>query len=531
MEQGDDVIDGGKGRDDIYGGHHVRHGHDGSDSVEGNDGADVVLGDNGQILRNLTNVTTTDPWLLGMVWEEYPAPFQDEVHHDIKRYDDIDYISGDDTIRGGSGNDILLGQRGDDKIFGDGGEDELYGGLGFDTLHGGEGNDILIGDVGYATRRFENGKPVLNTKNDTTNSTNVWHKDIVLEEVGNITGVNRISEHVDTNTFFAENLTQCSFWMVATEVTATGAKPANSGENWTTDLLCFEVFENYDDYLDGGAGDDVLFGQRGDDTLNGSDGDDILVGDAGSNFITTNTDIPRVYPVYRMLHAPSGSTYSLANAPDYGQVFTADYELYPSQYRVVDNMASVIDSIVNLDDLKTNSSLVHDVIGVSALPTNDGSNMQPIFRMTPGFLEPTQHVHGSDTINPGSGYNLVAGDDIRGYTGLDLTDYSAIQRSRQRMDSLILDLSIRMSTLEVDTEVFMTNGAAVGDLVVASDTINTDTSGTSLVTGDSLTLMGRVVLGDSLNTSSITGDILERHYDVEQGKIFDPFEIEYGRAL
>jgi hypothetical protein len=145
--------------------------------------------------------------------------------------------------------------------------------------------------------------------------------------------------------------------------------------------------------------------------------------------------------------------------------------------------------------------------------------MQPMFRITPGFLKDTQHIHGSDTINSGSGYNIVAGDDIRGYTGLDLTDYSDIQNSRSRMDSMIFDLSIRISTLEVDTEIYKyRNTGNTDDLVVSSDTITTDANGKALVSGDSITMVGRAVLGDSLKSSSITGDILERLYDLEQGE-------------
>jgi hypothetical protein len=97
-----------------------------------------------------------------------------------------------------------------------------------------------------------------------------------------------------------------------------------------------------------------------------------------------------------------------------GHVFTADYELYPSQYRQVDNLASTIDYLVNVDDVKTNSHLVRDLIGVSALATKDVFCMQPTFRITPGFLQETQRIHGGDTLEPGSGSNIVVGDDIRG---------------------------------------------------------------------------------------------------------------------
>ena len=79
------------------------------------------------------------------MWKTYEAPFETSVIRNISRYDDIDYVQGDDTLHGGSGNDILIGQRGDDRLHGDDGEDELIGGLGNDFLDGGQGIDILIG--------------------------------------------------------------------------------------------------------------------------------------------------------------------------------------------------------------------------------------------------------------------------------------------------------------------------------------------------------------------------------------------------
>jgi hypothetical protein len=181
-----------------------------------------------------------------------------------------------------------------------------------------------------------------------------------------------------------------------------------------------------------------------------------------------------------------------------GHVFTADYELYPSQYRQVDNLASTIDYLVNVDNVKTNSNLVRDLMGLSALAMTDAFCMQPTFRITPGFLQETQRIHGGDTLEPGSGSNIVVGDDIRGFTGVDLTGLNAIQDNRRRMDSMILELSIRISTLEA--EIFMNKESARSSIFVSNDAIVTDYRGTSLITGDSLTLVGQTVLGDSLET-------------------------------
>ena len=79
----------------------------------------MILGDNGEILREIVNKTEY-PWTV-YVWKHYPSPFDNETIRDVRRYDDIDYVLGDDLIYGGNGNDILHGQRGNDEIHGNDG--------------------------------------------------------------------------------------------------------------------------------------------------------------------------------------------------------------------------------------------------------------------------------------------------------------------------------------------------------------------------------------------------------------------------
>ena len=67
-------------------------------------------GDNGQIVRERLSFTSDYPWINGAVWQEYPQPFDNEVFRDIRRYDDVDYVEGDDTMYGDGGNDIIHGQ-------------------------------------------------------------------------------------------------------------------------------------------------------------------------------------------------------------------------------------------------------------------------------------------------------------------------------------------------------------------------------------------------------------------------------------
>ena len=438
------------------------------------------------------------------------------------------FLQGNDQIHGGTGNDVLHGQRGEDTIFGGAGEDEVYGELGNDTLDGGAGNDIILGDNGYAVRRYDDDSftPILNDRNNSAGLF-VWHKDIILEEIGNISCVHSISSELNTKEVQAEDVMSSSLLFITSAFDSTGEKVTVQHPNaWEADLLCFDLAASNDDIIFGGDGDDILIGQRGDDTLYGGEGDDILIGDGGS---TTNAgiksaDMPQIYPVYRAMASPPQSGY-ITNATDFGALFTADFELYPGQYREIDLLSSIIDKAVKMGDV-VKPDLVRDLIGVSSLSTMGGTCMQPTFRITPGFIQPTQKIHGNDNLFSGPGNNLLIGDDIRGYSGLDVAELSDIQHSRDSIDRLISDIGTQISTMEVDIETYSnwpdhasTNDDVLLRLLVGCDNITTNSTGVSLATGDSLTLVWGTSLGtmfDGLDAiTSKMEQILGRLRDIE----------------
>ena len=110
-------------------------------------------------------------------------------------------------------------------------------------LFGGVGNDIILGDIGYSIRRYdENGAPILNSKTTNTASNYVWHKDIVLEELGSITAAGRISTKVNTQRLTAERVAESSLLFVAAAYQDDGIKftsPIAGG--WIHDLLMFSL--------------------------------------------------------------------------------------------------------------------------------------------------------------------------------------------------------------------------------------------------------------------------------------------------
>lgn len=90
----------------------------------------------------------------------------------------------------------------------------------------------------------------------------MWKKDIVLEDVGNITSVARISDKINPREMSAERIAAASLVFVAAAYKDDGIKFEESGK-WMTDMFTFNLERAYDDHLEGGPGDDVLIGQRG----------------------------------------------------------------------------------------------------------------------------------------------------------------------------------------------------------------------------------------------------------------------------
>lgn len=107
-----------------------------------------------------------------------------------------------------------------------------------------------------------------------------------------------------------------------------------------------------------------------------------------------------------------------------------------------------------------------------------------------------------------------------GFNALDLTDLTDIQGCREILDSLVLDLSIRLSTLGYDTE-FYYNGmnetlTKEYNLTHGCDNITTVASSNAFVAGDTLTFIGRTLLASYLpSREQQIPALLERIYDVE----------------
>ena len=229
----------------------------------------------------------------------------------------------------------------------------------------------------------------------------------------------------------------------------------------------------------------------------------MAIGDAGTNTITTTVGIPRIYQIYRSFTSPTASGYA-PNASDFGFVFTSKFNLHPNPQRLTDAQGlSLIDELLTLDDVMK-SNVLRDVVGISSIDTEHGFCMQPMFRVIPGFMSKTNMLHGNDKINSGGGNDIIIGDDIRGFSPIDLSQLDEVQYSRQELDNSIADLSIRLSTLGYDTEFYerhSQNQSVQYNLTVGCDSITTSTNSSAFAVGDTLTVIGRSFLGGSLNGS------------------------------
>ncbi len=440
-QQGGDNLFGGAGEDDITGGHNVIGGSDGDDIVDGGTEADVIIGDNGVIVRSQNPDGS---------YVRHPDPFADVVRS-VTRFDDIDYVAGNDTLSGGDGEDIIHGQRGNDTIDGGAGDDELFGELGSDTIQGGTGNDVVLGDVGMVSR-------ALNADGTARiNSSGSFHRDVLLEDVGYISEVIGMDtpDGMAADPAFAQKIANSDMVLLTGSYEAggmasngyggVGGKSINpvSGA-WGTDMILIDLVDAQDDILDGGEGDDVLFGQRGDDTIAGGAGNDLIFGDAASNLSALETDIPNIVNGVRLIGTTGDTAVPIALEQG-GSLVMPWMTMNPMS-------SSVVTPGINL--VPEHIGMFHDLSVDDALMRTDGTVSVPLASFTPDIAHNADALYGNDTIDGGDGDDLIFGDNGRVMapleTGLKVIDdtLGSIAHTFERIQSQLLDLSYGVDLVE-----------------------------------------------------------------------------------
>ncbi len=167
---GDDIVQTGGGRDEIYlyGGANQADAGAGSDLVsyqigmantlEGGAGNDLLVVTNGgsalYFIADYTTGAVDDGYLSSLTGFESFEVYSGNTNDIAALWDGRDSFyggGGNDTVSGRGGADWLEGGLGNDQLMGDAGGDSLYGGANQDYLDGGTGGDFLWGGAGNDT--------------------------------------------------------------------------------------------------------------------------------------------------------------------------------------------------------------------------------------------------------------------------------------------------------------------------------------------------------------------------------------------
>ena len=414
------------GDNDIIGDNNTPGGAVGNDFIYAyGAGNDVILGDNGQIFRQVL----VDNWQ-NMVWAANPAPFGDLVRQ-VTTYDEL--LGGADTIVGGDGIDRIFGQAGNDTITDGNGSDEVIGGLGSNNITVGSGDDTVLAGEGQIFRALNpDGTPALNSDGS-------WHRDVLLEQVGAITGsvgIDSAGNAIQPN--LAAQLLDADLVLLAGSFQSNGSPLINSNDSaWQAEALLVALEPVTGSTVTAGSGDDVIFGTLGNDTITAGNGNDVIFGDRASNTVTYATDIPHIINGVLIV----GDTSSIAfNIPSNGQgdLVTPAVNLLPSA--LTPNAPQI-----ELGPSTGAGSLQSMVQNGNLVETN-GTVVQVFASIVPDLIHNKDALPGNDTITVGNGNDVIFGD--YGVIGaLPTTGISAIDAQLQGLSVTMLGLLNQFSAL------------------------------------------------------------------------------------
>ena len=396
-----------------------------------------------------------------MTWARDPAPFNDLIRQ-VATYDEL--FGGNDYISGGNGMDRLFGQAGNDTIIAGSGSAEIIGGLGSNNINGGSGNDIIIGGEGKIERALNpDGTPLLNTDG-------TWHRDVVLEQVGSITGtvaIDSAGHALQPN--LASSLVNADMVLLAGAYDSSGAKIINSDDNsWQTDALLVNLAAVTGSTIVGGSGNDIIFGTLGNDTITGGSGNDVIFGDRASNTVSYATDIPHIVNGVLIIDA-TGVALTL---PTNGQLVTPAVNLLP---------AALTAGMPQLElGPASDAGSLRAMAQSGDLMRTDGSTLRVYASVVPDLIHNKNALPGSDIINAGSGNDVIFGD--YGLIGaLPTTGVAAIDTQLQGLSVSMLGLIDGFSALSTAQDALDAPGTRPFTISAGNDTITG--SGTETIFG------------------------------------------------
>ena len=566
---GDDTIDGGEGADVILGGA-------GRDTIHGDlgqDGNDVILGDNGVVDLAMTAVNTglyaVDGYTVVFVITTDPADGGGDWLYGDANNDVIFGGTGNDTIEGNDGNDILVGDNGsvdfstgvpvvtsftdptgtgddliyggngDDTIYGGPGNDELHGDLGSDTIYGEAGDDTIIGDLGIVTPRDGSAHP-------DSGSTGAGPKNILLLDVGTVTGTVLLTWTGPNPSIALEQQLDAASLLLLTAAYGPNALPIlNPDGSLQLSLLTIQLAADGNNVLDGGDGNDLLFGGRGNDVLTGDAGDDFLQGGTGNDVLSGGDGNDTLVGDDATIDTTTGDAPSVAH----GLLLQG-----PNGFGLADGLSGTVvvpwTTVVPDDNVDAFTQILPQLLDDEAgLPTQNyyvgpnNTNLAPLATFVPDIVNHLGQVDGNDTLDGGSGDDLLVGDDLTVYSQVvDLTQTATVATLLQ-MSATLLAATWRVAALVDDIDAYEESldwpavqyGVVVdGTFSIGDDTISGD-DGNDVIAGDDLQLLTpdiRTNLGladevdgaiDVLDTESLGLLAVGRELVTDQHHLLDQF--------
>jgi len=294
-----------------------------------------------------------------------------------------------ETLDGTAGDDVIVGLGGDDLILGHGGSDIICGGDGNDVVHGGRAGGDIFGDDGNDTLYSRAGAGLTGGNgNDTLDATADGCFDLLPGPgddlvIGSATQGDEVQYGFDaTGPIHADLMTGI----------ATG-----QGTDTLVDV----------DAVIGGPFEDTLIGNDGNNGFVGRDGNDTLIGNGGDDFFSGEQ---------------GDDTYEggpgFDTAEYYDQNFADGLTWGPMNVNLRTGIATG-------DGTDTLSS-IEAATGSNGADTMIGNKKANAFYYLFAGDDIVHAGGGNDSVNPGSGANVLyggAGQDIVGYYGGDDPDH------------------------------------------------------------------------------------------------------------
>ena len=303
---GDDTIDGGAGNDTLTGdiGNDLFIASTGDDTINGGDDTDT-LDYSGSAAGTYVDIqlaaSSSSSSVLRLAADD-SAVYTDSIRR-------IENVIGTD------GNDIIAGDFLANDLSGGDGDDTIYGGGGSDTLDGGSGTDLLsfsdLGTTGItidlasptttATYAFDSSTDIFTgfEEYELTNQADTAISSAGIDTISALLGDDTIigsyssdilnggggNDVVDYTLVPGTNVSLNVTLNNDTTGTAAFTDSDNAGNNFTDNLTAIESITGTsgDDTMTGNSQDNVFRGQAGSDTLTGNDGDDSLYGGDGND--------------------------------------------------------------------------------------------------------------------------------------------------------------------------------------------------------------------------------------------------------